>query len=183
MAEDVWGIVKNLFGGAAPPVDLPIYCHRISGPRPVTVLDNDWAHSSKIVVSLTANGPVYDQFAYQLAHELAHVMLNPHRSNGVVEAICTAASYEVLDRMSDKWEMVVPFSYMRGYEENFRKYRREQETTPLARLPEISDAAKRGHWLQVRQYLYTHRSEQNGLTQPDIVSEHERDIEALVYAL
>jgi hypothetical protein len=45
-------------------------------------------------------------------------MLNPRRSNGVIETICTAVSYEVLDRMSDRWMIIVPFPYLRGYEMN-----------------------------------------------------------------
>lgn len=177
IANDVWEIVKDLFDGD-PPIDLPIYCHRGPFPYPLTELDT-WERPTRIVIHLNLNGPFYAQFTYQLAHELGHVMLNPRRSNGVVETICNAVSYEALDRMTEKWTMAVPFSHLRGYELNFRKYRSDDEKSTLARLTQISSAVDQGKWLEVRRYLYVHRSEQDQLTQVEIQSEHGRDIQNL----
>ena len=123
VANDVWRIIKDMFHGAVPPVDVPIYCHLgplspvTSAKRPFTELV-PWEHPTRIVIHFTVSDAKYDQFAYQLGHELGHVMLNPRRSNGVIETICTAVSYEVLDRISDRWMIIVPFPYLRGYEMN-----------------------------------------------------------------
>ena len=106
-------------------------------------------------------------------------MLDPRRTNGIVETIAVALSYELLDRIADKWTMVVPFAYMRGYGENFRKYRIQDEGDRLARLSEIGAAVGKRDWPTVRQYLYKHRAEQDQTSQTEIASEHGRDIEAL----
>ena len=185
VADDVWRIVRDTFHDATLPVDLPIFCQLGplnpplgSSKAPFTELD-PWEHPTRIVIHLDVRDAYYAQFAFQLGHELGHVMLNPRRSNGVIDTICTALSYEVLDRMSDRWMMRVPFSYLRGYEMEFRGYRLRDGETRSNRLGQIKSDVRSGNWLEVRRFLYTHRSEQDQLKQVEIESEHGRDIQSL----
>lgn len=187
VANDVASIVTDLFEGRRPPLDLPIVCYLKTIPpigsrdqpvSPDTTLD-DWDHPKQIRIGVTSSTPVYAQLAFQLGHELGHVMLDPRRTNGVVETIAYALSYEVLDRIADKWIMVAPFSYLRGWDKNFRTYRNEDEGNVLARLTEIRAAVDKRDWKAVRQYLYKHRSEQDQTSQAEIAGQHGRDIEAL----
>jgi hypothetical protein len=177
VANDVWLIVQDMFHGQ-PPLDLPIVCH-FNATKPITHLDN-WSHPTKILIGLTPDGPVYAQFAYQLGHELGHVMLDPRRSNGVVETICSAVAYEVLDRLADRWAVVVPFPYLRGYGVNFRKYRIDDEQARLSRFQQqVRSAIEHHQWRALSRYLYAHRSEQEQLSQDEIPGDHGRDIQAL----
>lgn len=184
IANDVALIVSDLFSGSRPPVDCPITCYLVLAsaqrplPVPETTLD-DWRKPSQIRVSVTVNGPYYAQFVYQLSHELGHVMLDPRRTNGVIETIASAVAYEILDRMADRWAMIVPFPYLRGYGENFRKYRSDDEAARLKRLLDVQPAVAKRDWNGVSQYLYHHRPEQDQVLQAEIGSEHGRDIQAL----
>jgi hypothetical protein len=177
VANDIFEIVTDLFH-RRPTLDLPIVCH-IDRARPITSLDN-WAHPTKILIGLTPEQDYWAQFAYQLRHELGHVMLGPRRTNGIVETISTALAYEVLDRITDKWAIRVPFPFMRGWEHNFRDYRIDDERTRLARLPqEIQDSVANHKWKRIRQYLSSHRSDLDQLGPIEIESEHGRDIQSL----
>ena len=188
VASDVWLIISNCFGQSKPPLDLPIICYwkripPVGSPQfphvPETTLDNP-LHPKVIMIGLAVDGPYWAQFAYQLGHELGHVMLDPRRTNGVVETIASAISYEVLDRLADRWQMIVPFPHMRGWGKNFSQYRMNDEQTRLARLPEeMRLAVSARDWIAVRQYLYKNRIEQNQTSQAEIGSEHGRDVQAL----
>ena len=186
IANDVWNIVEQeVFRSARPPIDAPIYCQfgplnpRPGEPEPPFTELDTWQRPTRIVIHMDVRGAQYAQFAYQLGHELGHVMLNPRRSNGVIDTICTALSYEALDRMSDRWMMVVPFPYLRVYGSEFRRYKTGDSETRSSRLAQIRPAVVSGKWLEIRQFLYAHRSEQDQLTQDEIKSEHGRDIQSL----
>ena len=103
------GHSQRLYSRTLRQFDIPIYCRfgpvsPATGSRaPFTEFDN-WEHPSKIIVHLSVNTPVYSQFVYQLGHQLGHVMLDPRRSNGLIDTIYTALSYEVLDGMTDQWQ-------------------------------------------------------------------------------
>jgi hypothetical protein len=177
VAKDVRSIVQDLFQ-SDPPLDLPIYC-RVEPVRPTTRLD-DWSHPTRILIGLTATDRAYAQFAYQLGHELGHVMLDPRRTNGLVETICIALSYEILDRLSEKWAVAPPYVHWRSYASEFRKYREDLEQDALSRFPEaIRSSVRRRHWVELGVYLYAHRAEQEQLSQDRIASQRGRDIQSL----
>lgn len=187
VANDVASIVTDLFESRRPPLDLPIVCYLKAIPPigskdnsvfPETTLDN-WNHPKQIRIGVTPNTPVYAQLAYQLGHEMGHVMLDPRRTNGVIETIATAVSYAVLDRIADKWAMVAPFPWLRSYVNNFRKYRDEDAEDRLTRLSGMRHAVDQHDWTAVRSYLYDHRSEQDQNLQAEIDSQHGRDIQTL----
>jgi hypothetical protein len=188
VANDVRAIVNDLFEGRTPPLDLPIVCYWKHPPGigstqleafPETTLD-DIYKPTKIRIGLAVNGRYYAQFAYQLAHELGHVMLDPRRTNGVIETIASALAYELLDRIADRWEMAPSFPQWRGWGVNFRMYRTNDEQARLARFPdEVHSAVIQRDWPSLRRYLYRHRAEQNQTLQDEIQSIHGQDIQAL----
>lgn len=80
LADDVWDVVGEMFQSSLP-LDLPIRVEQGDGVPVTRVFENE------INIRITMHGLFYDQFAFQLGHELGHVMLDPRRTNGVVEAI------------------------------------------------------------------------------------------------
>ena len=154
LANQVWDVVGEMFHSSLP-VDLPIRVRQSYGAVPVTrVLDNE------IDVRITAHGTYYAQFAFQLGHELGHVMLDPRRTNGVVEAICIALSYEVLDRIGDKVRDSPAYPWLGDYAANFRPYQRNDQQSMIAGFPaEIRDLVKQKRWPELADYLRAHRRE------------------------
>lgn len=173
VANEVWLVVRDLFG-SDPPVNLPIECH-FERPLPITRLDNQ-DRPTKILIGINSTERHWAQFAYQLGHELGHVMMNPRRTNSIIETICMALSYEVLERLHKKWGTGTPFvrTVLTDYGEEFEKYKKENDDIALARLPSaIKIAAERRNWIAVRQYLHEQ------LTDEDLRSDHAHDVQTL----
>src|SRR4051812_2179851 len=87
VATDVARAVSDIFGGSSPPLNRPIVCS-LSAPPPITCVDN-WPDPMQIHIHITIGDRGYAQFAFQLGHELGHVMLGVHRSNGLIEVLAT----------------------------------------------------------------------------------------------
>jgi hypothetical protein len=179
LAEDVWRIAQESFRVPAP-LNLPIICHlepsRVSA---LTSLDN-WNEPKQIKILLTATNNHYAQFAYQLGHEIGHVMLNPRRTNGIIETIATAFSYEVLDRLAKDWQKVPPFEYVRSYAPEFRNYRVETEQNALEKFPSfVGSAVARNDWVTVRAFLAGHPDELDQLSEEAAAGTNGRAWQAL----
>jgi hypothetical protein len=159
VANDIVAVVRHLMGRIRPPLDFPIAAYYRNPGVPITQL-NDWRKPSAILIGLTAGGRKYDQFAYQLGHELGHVMLGPKHTNHTTEVLATALSLEVLDRLSDQWQRTPPaVPRAREYAPLFTKYRQSQEERYLKTLPyEVQDAVMHRKWTIVQDYLKTQRS-------------------------
>lgn len=182
VASDIRDIVRSRFRDSRPPLDLPISC-RVDLAGPITQLD-DWTHPTRIVIGLTSNGPYYSQFAFQLAHELGHVMLDPRRTNGDIETLCTALSLEALDGLTVKWTRKAPFPYASAHLAELRKYRRAFETDVLSRVPaDVRDAVIAHRWPIVQRYLASCAKEREQLSQAQIRSQRGRDLQALAAML
>ena len=132
VAKDVATAVTEVFGSAQPPLSAPIVCG-LGPPPPRTSLD-DWFKPTQIRINLTVNGRYYAQLAFQLGHELGHVMIGIHRSNPAFETIATAVSLETLDRLSIKWQTQPPHANWANYATAFRNYREATEIGALDRL-------------------------------------------------
>jgi hypothetical protein len=85
-AEREYCALVNTFGDAPVCGDLPVRCTAQTGGVPHV--------ETPIIEEYSIRLPVVDnypgQFVYQLNHELAHLMLDPRRSNGAVEALAEA---------------------------------------------------------------------------------------------
>jgi len=92
----------------------------VNGPMTDSTKDTD-----KYYVLLTVNGPYYAQVAYQLAHEMCHIFVDPRRSNWFIESCCELASLIILDKLSVVWDIAPPFDYMKSYAPAFKQYSQE----------------------------------------------------------
>jgi hypothetical protein len=116
LADVVNKTVDQLIPGFAS--DLPqgiILCYQVpqsvhyfdtTDPPPITLSDSKLhayepnsvrAGQVRIALRYVDNHP--QQFAFQLAHELAHVKMGVHLDNYLIETLAVAVSYEVLIRM------------------------------------------------------------------------------------
>jgi len=153
LADDVWDIVGEMFHNQ-PPLDLPVRCRFEKAESPLTTVEN-----GAISIRITATGTHYAQFAFQLAHELGHVMLDPRRSNGIVETICTAVSYEVLDRLGDRVTASPRLDWVTAYAPHFKEYRVDDQKSYLAQFePEVREMVQEQRWTDLSRYLYGNRS-------------------------
>ena len=109
-------------------------------------------------------------------------MLGPRRSNGIIETISVALSYEVLEALFKKFGSGAPYANraLSEFAPHFREYSEDAQRTALSRFPgEIQAAVKQGRWIVVRRYLQDHRAEQEQLNQEVIGSQRGRDIQSL----
>jgi len=179
VADEVWAVIQEMFHGEAPPLPLPIVVE-YGGPMPLTSLDNE-AEPRAIHVRITTLGSQYDQFAYQMGHELGHVMLNPRRTTAVIETLCTTISYEVLDRLGDRWNGPrPPLVYLRSYTPQFHNYEAADEEAHLATLPaSIRTAVIAQDWTRVRAFLKSQQPVEDGFEDRGEGQPSSRDIQAL----
>ncbi len=168
IAEDVLRVAQQVFE-APPPVDLPIVCRR-DRFGPLNELDN-WEHPTRVYVGINTVAPFYGQFVYQLAHEIGHVYLNPRRTNGAMESLATAFSFEALDRLAKRWETQAPFEYARLHAADLREYRESAERESLTEFPpEVREAASARRWELVRAYLRSHHRQLEQLSPVEVTS-------------
>ena len=154
LADDVWDLIGVMFHNQ-PPLDLPIYCSFEKAAAPLTTVRED-----RIAIRVTAGDTHYAQFAFQLAHELGHVMLDPRRSNGIVETICTAVSYEVLDRLGERVTVSPQLDWLTNYAPHFSEYRLADQKSYLESFPEdVRAMVAEQRWNDLSSYLAEHAKE------------------------
>lgn len=157
LADDVWDIVEEMYH-TTPPVDVPIYVHNSAGEVPFTQVERP-RNPDAIRIRISATGTHYAQFAFQLGHELGHVMLDPRRANGTIEAICNATSYEVLARLGERVRSEPGYSWLSDYAPHFREYLKNDEKANLEQFPQdVRDMVKQKRWSEVADYLHAHLS-------------------------
>jgi hypothetical protein len=172
LADTIWDIVEEMYHGN-PPLDLPIYVHHSDADAPLTTVDNP-GNPTQIRIRIVSGGTYYAQFAFELGHELGHVMLDPRRANGIVEAICDATSYEVLDQLGDRVENAPAYSWLTDYAPHFREYLHNDEDTTLAGFPaDVRDMVRQNRWSDLAAYLHQH------LSVVDPYQPHERTLQSL----
>lgn len=174
IATEVYGIVIELFGGP-PFFDLPIKCYKRS-QGPITALDN-WFNPTCVAIGISAEKRRWAQLVYQLGHEFAHVMLDPRRTNGIIETLCVAMSHDALHRMADQWAGS-PCAWKRTYSSSFREYLQQVEDESLDRLS-MRERIRQGGWQAAREYLMLHRDEQEQVSIAEINDVRGRDIQTL----
>src|SRR5262249_25079215 len=153
---DVVACCRGLWPGYPPAGHRPIVLyHRPAGPLTDSTSD---PKTYRIYLSVTDRD--YSRFTYQLAHEYAHVMLDPRRTNGLIETLAVAFSLEVLDAMARRWADKPPFPNWKDYAPEFSKYRRRTEKLHLDRFPAAVQAmAERRAYDELGLYLRHRRSQ------------------------
>lgn len=163
VAQDVLQVVQNRFGHTLPRDNRPLVCYVSTEAVPRTDARRN-AGQIRIGLALPREclqGLDYTNFAYQLAHELGHVMMDAHRSNAVLETLADAVSYQALEDLTVFWrKKYANYPAWRDWAYHFREYRAAREKQYLAHLPHsVQVAARQGEWQKVTLYLKQHRAE------------------------
>ena len=148
-ADQVEREVEQLIPGASS--DTEVLCFAPPprwGHAPITLVGAPQAgepvasarYAVRIALSRSVLPGNRERFAFQLAHELAHVRMDPRVDNDLLETFAVAVSFEVLDRM--------------GY----GRYLQVATRSLIAPLPAgIRAALGNGSWNEVKQYLKEQR--------------------------
>jgi hypothetical protein len=170
VAQDVLGIIQTLIPGELPAGYMPLNLDTWDIGYPKTIVKKD---KYQIYLSIKAEKRPYNQFAYQLGHELGHVMLDPRRSNGMDETLATLISYEVLDQLAKKWVISPPYSNWKDYAVAFTDYRIEDEYEHLNHFdPEVQEMVKSENWQALSAFMKDYIEEQD----TNFTSERNRDL-------
>ncbi|MBI3945576.1 MAG: hypothetical protein HY321_06640 [Armatimonadetes bacterium] len=158
VADEVAAVVSRLLPGP-PPAFRPIIC-TVDPNGPLTDVTTD---PSRYRITLTVTGRYYAQLVYQLSHELAHVMMDPRRTNGSVETVATAVSIRALMDIADRWQVQPPHPRWQAYVPRFREYALARQAEALRNFPApVRAAAYDGRWDEVALYLRYRRPESEG---------------------
>ena len=163
VAQDVVEVVNRRCAGANFPYTRPIVCYFGTEKVPHTDVENQ-GKSQRIRMSLTqerVQARDYSKFAFQLGHELGHVVLDARRCNGLVETLADAFSYQVLDDMSDLWKTkYADFPPWRDFAPEFHKYRlRDQQDYLSGPLRSLQAQVQEKRWTEVAAFLKAHQQE------------------------
>ena len=181
LARDVLRVTVRRFGGAPPPGDRTIYVYRGSGyktaqepPFIETVPDGTGGESvaragpeeeryevALKLEDLSHNSYFFEQSVYQLGHELGHLLLEPRRSNAVLEILAVASSLEALTEMAQLWIANRATEWRRDVDAvKLRAYRQLMIREQLEKLPPAVKAAAAGRdWTRVADHLRSTRAE------------------------
>src|SRR5436190_2859134 len=118
VARDVLAACRLRWPGTPPAGKRPVVIYY----RPAGPLTDSTADPKAYRIYLAVKDRGYAQFAYQLAHEFAHVMLDPRRTNGVVETFAVAFSLVLLDDLAARWAKTPPLKNWTSYAPAFKKY-------------------------------------------------------------
>jgi hypothetical protein len=125
----------------------------------MTSLAPSWENPTYIAIGIWKERSTVDEgFALDLAHELGHVMLGPQQTSGVIETICVALSYEVLDRLGEDQELGKRLERL-GHHPPFSAMRMTMQKAGLGLVAaDLRSAALSNDWTAVRKYLAQHRA-------------------------
>ena len=99
--------------------------HVMSGDYPITLIRN--STSDPYTIELSVRDTLWDQYAYQFAHEFCHVISNyedlvDHPNNWFHEAICEVASIFTLRNMAKRWRSEPPYPNWTSYADHLDAY-------------------------------------------------------------
>jgi hypothetical protein len=92
-------------------------------------------------IGLSENGRLYNQIAYQFAHELTHIYCDPRVTNWFIESVCEMASLYFLEYLANKWKTSPPYPMWQDYASKFSDYgeNRIQEVLSSFKIANASD--------------------------------------------
>jgi hypothetical protein len=162
VAHDVAQVMQEIF--RQPPCDArPVVCFVGGDIVPLTDSTRDpaiiWIRMGFRQVDLDRLD--FSKFAYQLSHELGHVYLNPLRTNGLIETLCDALAYEVLDRLADLWpKKYKKHAPWRDFAPSFREYIQANHRKYTVNVSaDLLAAEAVSDWETVRIHLKNRRAE------------------------
>ena len=172
VARDIITIVSQRFVGPAPET-CPILLSR--GDHPLTHPPQNGQY--RIELSVDFQHRDFARMAYQLGHEMGHVMMGTHGFNcGVDEVMATAASLQALDDLDARWAVQPPYPNWQYFHSNFCEYRALVEKLALATFPvQVQEAARERRWDYLTLYLRFHIPDMEA----DICSKRSRNLQTL----
>lgn len=135
VANSIARTIDSLIPGPCPLGERPIQI--ILGTRPRVIWNDDDIESGSYRIMVTSRIGFWNQFAFQLSHELAHVKMGPARSNLLIEVLATSVSLESLFRLQTAWSSAPPFPWAGWpeYASQLSTYRTEALAEQFDRLP------------------------------------------------
>lgn len=105
---------------------------------PQTLIEESTLDSCAI--QLAVQDRLWNQYAYQFAHEFCHVMVSPisprtGANSWLEEAICELASVFVLRRMAERWTIDPPYQNWSSYASHLADYAHNRLSAPQRTLP------------------------------------------------
>jgi len=161
VAKDVLAACRRRWPGTPPAGKRRIVIYyRAAGP-----LTDSTTDPKTYRIYLAVKDRSYPRFAYQLAHEFAHVMLDPRRTNGLVETFAVAFSLVILDDLAARWAKTPPDKNWTNYAPTFKKYRKLAEDFYLKNQPlAVRALANRKAYKELAIYLRYRRATLNDET-------------------
>ncbi len=104
----------------------PILIPKADNGFPVKLDQQGPKGESQVMLSIS-DGYVWNQIAYQFAHEFTHILINEGQpgagpNHWINEAFCEVASYQALKQMAKEWESHPPYSNWKGYAKHHSSY-------------------------------------------------------------
>lgn len=139
VANSITNVVDELIPGNPPFGSRSIQLIRVEGDGSsarVLWSEQDF-NSTTYRIHLKTQTTKWQQMAFQLSHELAHVKMGPARSNLLVEVFAHALSLESLGLLQTKWKIQPPFSWdgWAEYADSIVQYQQETVQTAAHCLP------------------------------------------------
>jgi hypothetical protein len=156
VATDTLACCRQLWPGKPPAGERPIVLsYRAAGP-----ITDSTGDTKMYRIHVSVKQRYYTQFAYQLSHEFAHIMLDPRRTNGLVETLAVAFSLHALDEMSQRWKKKAPHASWSSHAPVFANYRRTVEKFHLKTFPlSVQALVERGAYADLALYLRHRRAD------------------------
>ena len=161
VGRSVVDVVGTLIPGSPPWGERTILCSQDTNSRAVPYVE--WPSPSPECYSIklaNIGARDYCRLAFQLSHELAHVLMDPSRNNGAIEMIAVALSWQSLDLLSETWEVSPPHATWKSFARHFREYRKRAAAEAFAELPgPIRAAVVRADWEEAARFVRERRGE------------------------
>ena len=122
VCQDIIEHYKKLIPNGPPLGQKPL--HVIHNPSTPRTFVNGLPHY--YTIGLTTNERLYDQIAYQFAHELSHIYCDPRITNWFIESICEMASLYFIEYLSVKWASNPPFPNWTNYSLKYKEYKEKR---------------------------------------------------------
>ncbi len=121
--------------------------HVMPGDYPIALI-RDSTHDP-YTIKLSVRDRLWNQYAYQFAHEFCHVLSNykelqNHPNNWFHEAICEVASIFTLRNMAKRWRSEPPYPNWRSYADHLDAYWHKTQSRLGTQLP---DGVSLNSWL------------------------------------
>lgn len=135
LARDVLAVLAGMITQDLPHGKRPVICDIWEEPYPQTDVVSDTHSPYRIHIGRHDQSCDWCMIAYQLAHELGHVILGPNVENNLCETIRIALSLEVLDRLCDLYSARDDGMWGdRDYPKEFRVYRERAELRSVSNM-------------------------------------------------